>query len=377
MSKIAFVIETLSGGGAERVTAAIANEFCADKRHEIHLITYTHEPEQEYFLDPRIHRHICSPVSGGRIKRLYGRYSFFKKKVKELQPDYVVSLGSPWCIIPLSFAMIGNSTPLILSERNDPQNYPKQKIIRLGRNLAYHQCDGVVFQTEGAKRYFSKSIQKKSMVICNPLTENLPCPHIGERQKKIVNYCRLTPQKNLDLLIDAFSDIAKEFSSYSLYIYGEGTERNHLEAKISHLNLCDRIFMPGYSTKIHDEILDASLFVSSSDYEGISNSMLEAISLGIPTICTDCPPGGARETIDHGINGLLVPVRDRNALAQAMRNVLSDPKLSQSLSAEGIKLREKISVSAIAHKWCAFIEDVAVPKRRNDYASKEKKRQKK
>lgn len=372
MRKIVFVIESLRGGGAERVTAALANELCADTQNEIHLITYVHEPELEYSLDHRIHRHVCRPTSDKRIKRFFERCSVLKKQIIAIRPDCVISLGSPGCIISLTFAMVGSAIPLILSERNDPRNYPKRKLTRVGRSFSYRLCDGIVFQTEGAKNYFSKSIQKKGTVICNPLTEGLPLPYEGNRASKIVNWCRLTPQKNLDLLIDAFSDIAAEFPSHSLYIYGEGAERNHLEEKIALMNMDGRIFLPGYSTRIHEEILDAALFVSSSDYEGISNSMLEALSLGIPTVCTDCPPGGARETIDHGINGLLVPVGDRVAMAEAIRGVLRDPSFAQKLSHEGVGLREKISVSAITQQWVAFMEKVAAPKRRKHHAKKEK-----
>ena len=83
--------------------------------------------------------------------------------------------------------------------------------------------------------------------------------------------------------------------------------------------------------------------------------MLEAIALGIPTVCTDCPAGGARETIENGVNGLLVPVGDRKALANAMRSVLEDPSFADSLGKQGVTLREKISVSAVMKQWMDVI----------------------
>ena len=117
------------------------------------------------------------------------------------------------------------------------------------------------------------------------------------------------------------------------------------------MGLSDRVVLYGHTTNIHQKINNASLFVSSSNYEGISNSMLEAIALGIPSICTDCPAGGAREIIDSEINGILVPVGDRQAMAIAMRKLLNDTSLAESISNEGIKLRETISVSEISKKW--------------------------
>ena len=93
------------------------------------------------------------------------------------------------------------------------------------------------------------------------------------------------------------------------------------------------------------------MFVSSSDYEGLSNSMLEAMAIGLPTVCTDCPVGGARMVIRDGENGLLVPVGDREALAAAMCRVADDRALAETLSQNGRTLREKLSIGVIADEW--------------------------
>jgi glycosyltransferase involved in cell wall biosynthesis len=268
----------------------------------------------------------------------------------------VVSLGAAHVVGLLSLAMMGLRIPLILSERNDPARMPQSKLKRGVRLLSYACCSGVVFQTVGARNFFPKLIRRKSTVICNPITAVLPASFQGERECKIVNFCRLVPQKNLGLLIDAFSDIAQEFPAYTLWIYGEGPERAALEQRIADRGLAGRVMLPGYSSDIYADINSAALFVSSSDYEGISNSMLEAMALGIPSICTDCPPGGAAETIDHGINGLLVPTGDRTAMANAMRTVLNDEVLAKKISHAGMELREKLGVAAIAQQWLCFIQ---------------------
>ena len=352
MKKIVFVIETLSGGGAERVTAALANELCKDSETEIHIIVYLRDVNKEYFIDDRVILHEIGNMTGGtKVKRILRRISAIRNKIKEIDPYSVVSLGSPIIINPLVAALIGLKYPLILSERNDPGQFPKTKLRRVLRFLCYTYSDGLVFQTNEAKEYFPKFIQKKGVVICNPITNKLPESYKGRREPHIVNFCRLTSQKNLDLLIDAFSDICDELDEYSLHIYGEGEEKSRLQDKIQAMGLSDRVILHGYSNNIHETINNASLFVSSSDYEGISNSMLEAIALGIPSICTDCPAGGAREIIDQGINGILVPVNDRLAMANAMKMILNDTSLATDISNEGVKLREKLSVREIAVKW--------------------------
>ena len=351
MKKIVFVIRQLHGGGAERVTAALANELCKNNEYQVHIIMFSRDDKSEYCLDNQVCCHSMGIPPHGRIKAIMYRCSYLRKTIKSIDPYCVISLDGIRSIMLTLISMIGRKRCLVLSERNDPKSHPSSKGLRLLRLFAYSVCAGVVFQTNEAKSFFPRFIQKKSVVICNPITSKLPAPNIGERSTRIVNFCRLVPQKNLDLLIDSFADIVAFFPEYSLHIYGDGEERERLENKIIQMNLQNKILLHGYSTNIYDEINDAALFVSSSNYEGISNSMLEAISLGIPSICTDCPAGGARDVIKAGVNGFLVAVGDKSGLSQMMKNVLSNKELSQTISEGGLKLRGEISVSEISKKW--------------------------
>ena len=357
MKKIVFVIEQLYGGGAERATAALMNEMCRDA--EIHLIeTYHYDTSKDYPTDERIIKHSFTEEKKGRIGTFRKRISFIRRTVSEIKPCCVVSLAGCGTKTLLMMAMMGQKTPVVLSERNDPRRWPESKLLRFLRIIDYKLCSGLVFQTKEAQSYFSRSIARKSIVICNPLAENLPDRFEGERNKKIINCCRLVKQKNLDLLLDAFSDISGEFDDITLEIFGEGPERNRLEEKIRSMHMENRIFLPGYCDHIHVRMRECAMFVSSSDYEGISNSMLEAIALGVPAVCTDCPAGGARETIEDGVNGLLVPVGDREALAEAMKKLLMNPDLAEKMSKNGCKLRDDISVSAIAKKWMDYFDRI-------------------
>lgn len=358
MKKIVFVLEQLYGGGAERVTNALANEICKVPGYEVHILTYRRDPEKEYPGDSRVIRHDLGQTEADPkgFRGILRRTDYLRRTIRRVDPWCVVSLATPKTVVLLTMALSGVKIPLILSERNDPVQFPPQKLVRSLRVWCYHRADGLVFQTCEARDFFDKSIRKKSTVICNPLTGTVPERFDGERRKRIVNFCRFDPQKNLDLLIDAFSDVAGEFPGHILCIYGDGVLRERLTEKIRDLGLEGRISLPGYSSNIYEDIREDALFVSSSDYEGISNSMLEAMAIGVPTVCTDCPAGGARETIRHGENGLLVPVGDRKSLAQAMGRVLSDPGFGEALSREGSRLRHEISAAAIATRWLEFME---------------------
>jgi len=357
VAKIVFVIEQLYGGGAERVTAALMNELC--KESEVHLITtYDYDTENDFPTDERIIKHRFMAKAANRAIKFLKRIIFLRRKISEIDPDCVVSLAGCGTNSLLTTALIGKKYPLILSERNDPARFPRTKIERILRYISYVLCEGLVFQTHEAQSFFGKRICRKSIIICNPVSGNLPPRYEGERERRIVNYCRLNPQKNLELLIDAFADIAAEFPEHTLEIYGDGPERARLENRIAELKLSGRAFLHGYSDNIFEEILKASVFVSSSDYEGISNSMLEAGALGVPAICTACPAGSAREVIKNGVNGILVPTGDRAAMADAMRSLLGDPDMMERISRHGCRLRDEISAAAIAGKWKKYIDEI-------------------
>lgn len=358
MKKIVFVIEQLHGGGAERATAVLMNEMC--KNAEVHLIsTYDHDESKDYLTDERITKHTFVENCKNRVDLFLKRIYFLRKSISMIDPHCVVSLSACGTNTLLTVAMLGKQTPYILSERNDPTYSPQSKLLRILRLLTYSLCNGLVFQTADAQSYFSTKIARKSTVIRNPITEKLYPRYEGRRKNCIINCCRLVSQKNLELLLDAFLDISEEFPTLSLEIWGEGPEREHLQNRILSMGMNERISLPGYSSDIYSHMRECAMFVSSSDYEGISNSMLEAIALGVPTICTDCPAGGARATITDGENGLLVPTGDRRALAEAMRRILLDPELAEQISVNGCKLREEISAARISQQWMQYIDYIA------------------
>lgn len=113
-------------------------------------------------------------------------------------------------------------------------------------------------------------------------------------------------------------------------------------------------FHPAVSD-VHERIKDAYMFVSSSDFEGLSNSMLEAMAMGIPTICTDCPCGGARMVIENGVNGLLTPVGDKDKLSAAMQRVADNSQIAHNIGKEAQKIRSKLSTDIIVGEWRKII----------------------
>ena len=163
--------------------------------------------------------------------------------------------------------------------------------------------------------------------------------------------CRLHPQKNLKMMIDAFAMLEGDYPEYKLVIYGEGVLRQELEDYIGKLNLEGKILLPGFTNNILSEISDCKVYLCSSDYEGISNSMLEAMGMGLPVIATDCPVGGARMMIDNNVNGVLVPVGDSKAMYKEMKRILDDSNFAENLSKHAFEIRNRLPIAKIAEQW--------------------------
>lgn len=361
--KFVFIIERLSQGGAERVTALLANEL-VKRKHSVRLIIL--EPNSnEYLLSEAVNKTYISLTEFNKYEgknkffRIHQRHKKIREAIKADTPDYIISLSMSSTNAALLNLLVNpfRRFKIITSERNDPVNHPKSKLERIIRMLIYTFSDKVIFQTSGAKEYFPNFIQSKSTVIPNPITSDLPSRFEGTREKVIVNFCRLDSQKNIPLLIDAFSLLLKKHPDYRLVIYGEGPIKNELiqySRKVLK-SYSNQISFLGFMKNIHHEILNAGMYVSSSDYEGISNSMLESLAIGLPTVCTDCPSGGARAMIENQKNGLLVPVNNPNELYKAMRLVIENRELANNLSLNATKIRRKLSPNVIADTWIDYI----------------------
>ncbi|EOV9526571.1 glycosyltransferase family 4 protein [Bacillus cytotoxicus] len=355
MRKVMFVIGVLSNGGAERVISILAKEM-SNRGYEVSIVTVFGD-NNNYVTDKRITLYPIKQKYKNKMLRVMKIVRKTRQIIKRQNPDLIISFDATinlYTIISCTFL----PNKLIVSERNDPYQYPGNKGIRRVRDFLYRFCDGFVFQTEDAKKYFSSRIQEKGVVIPNPITSNLPYWNEENSEKTIITASRLNKQKNLPMLINAYSKIKDSFPEYKLKIFGVGELRDELLDQIEQSGLSDKITLPGFSNDIHNEMANSDLFVIPSDYEGISNSMLEALAIGVPVISTDSPIGGAKMFIKNEENGLLIKVGDTDGLVQAMNKVLSDKNFAKHLSYEARKIREDLKLEKIAKNWVEFAQKI-------------------
>lgn len=341
--KVVFVIPNMTGGGTERVISLLANEYVS-RGIEVVIMMFAGD-ESAYILDPRIELLCVSEQSYGnpciQLKRLWKMHKYFC----ENKGCYIFSFSVMGTIFSAA-TMLGCGCTLFVSERNDPRK-GRQGLLR---NIAYNRAVKIAVQTKECVSYFPGFLQKKTVVISNPVDKSLPEPFCGERKKTIVFVGRLHKQKNPELLITAFAEFIKEFPEYELHIYGKGELEEELKQKSKHLNIDNKIIWHGFCADVRKQIVDAGMYILSSDFEGISNSMLEAMAMGIPVIATDCPIGGSAAYINNGVNGILIQVGDKDGLLQAMKRLASDEKFAASISDNGAKVREQYPIQKVADK---------------------------
>ncbi len=288
--------------------------------------------------------------SGNKFVNLLKRFYRLLKFMNKHRDAAVVALSLPSdCFAAILGLFVRNR--VVISERNDPAQYPESKKYRRFRDFCFLLPDVCIFQTEEAMKYFPKIVQKKGHIIPNPINKNIPVFDGIKKEKKIVSAGRLKPQKNYPMLLTAFSKFSRSFPDYTLEIYGDGNQKEALEKLAAELNIEEKVVFNHFCEDIFPKMAEGSMFVMSSNYEGISNSMLEALAIGTPTICTDCPVGGAREMIENNVNGILVPVGDADALCDAMCRVAGDPEFAEMLGNNGKKIREKYPIEKIARQW--------------------------
>ena len=341
-------------GGAERVTSILVNEWAKNDCETRILVTRT-EKISKYPLAQNVEVVSCyEDIKKAKVGQL-AIIRIIRETCKEWKPDVVISFYNDLCALA-SIAILGLHIPLIYSERNDPNRTNQRPIDQVYRKIVENRADKIVFQTKGAQACYPPKVQKKSVVILNPSdTSAFPTHDFSNEKKEIVSVGRLEPQKNQKLLIESFSMLAEELPDYNLVIYGEGSLRKELEAFVESKGLTNRVFLPGAKSGIQNYIKDASLFVLSSDYEGIPNALIEAMAIGLPCVSTDCSPGGARELIESEENGLIVECGNPKMLADAVKRMIVEKKEAKRMGTQARLVRSRVDKCKIADSWLGII----------------------
>lgn len=356
--KITFFIGSVIGGGAEHVVCELASYFC-EQSYDCEILTVT-RTQKQYKIDDKVKLQSLDrngmKIKNGKIRLLAKMWNLFMYLIKSDTDCYVVFL--PETIQAITFFKRFIKVPIILSERNNPKSYSNN--IQRKMCNCFKKADGIVFQTNNARDYYRKYINELplSTIIPNAILVDLPNRNISADEKTIVSVGRFNKQKNFELLINAFAIFFKKYNNYTLILYGEGELKKDYEKIINDLNVSKHVKLPGYIPDVAREICDASMFVMSSDFEGIPNALIEAMAIGIPSITTDFDGGAARLLIENRKNGLVVPKNDVTKLVEAMIELAEKPEFANEIGENAKDIRERLSKKTVFPQWLDFIEKV-------------------
>jgi N-acetylgalactosamine-N,N'-diacetylbacillosaminyl-diphospho-undecaprenol 4-alpha-N-acetylgalactosaminyltransferase len=337
--QVMFMINSLAGGGAERVMCTLLRASQAEQR-DFRIVLLLLDRQEIAYEVPR----------GIEVQQLDCRSSLIRsiwsvfQALRRARPDVTVSFLTRANIANVVAASLLR-IPAIISERVNTSSHLggglSGAVARWIVRMTYPRARKVIAVSQGVADDVQASFgvaRDRTIVIPNPIdfdairAQAEQGEALALQAPYVVAMGRLMPNKNLAMLIEAF---ARSGIGGTLLILGEGPERAGLEKRVAELGLQGRVIMPGFIDHPFATLRRASLYVSPSNAEGFPNALLEAMSVGLPVISTNCPSGPsevlaelAREQVKEGVSfgphGILVAPNDPDAMAEALR-AMEDP----------------------------------------------------
>jgi glycosyltransferase involved in cell wall biosynthesis len=370
--KLLFLIHSLASGGAERVTASLANHW-AGAGYDVTIVTIEGAGLDHYTLAPSVRRVALGLASNspGSLAALNGnlkRVRAVRRVLRQEKPDVAIAMMTQANIV-LAIASRGLGVRTIGSERTHPAQMPVGRIWNALRRFWYGRLDAMVALAGETRDWLFRHTSARNIaVIANPVPWPFPrqeplLPVWGggaTGRRLLLAVGRLSEEKGFRTLIACFAALAHVHPAWDLVILGKGAQRTELEAMIRMHGLDARVQLPGVAGNVGDWYAAADLFVMASRFEGFPNTLAEAMSHGIPAVSFDCDTG-PRDIIRHGVDGLLVAPEDAASMEQALDRLMKDDKLRAQFAGRASEARERFSPNTAIAKWERLFEQVQRP----------------
>lgn len=375
--KIAYCINSISHvGGIERVTIAKANALAAIPGNEV-WIAYTDinpsRPGPALALDSRVRTidlgiRYYADDRRGLLWRLRGNTLLRRRHRKALQralasiaPDIVVSVGHSEKYFLPSLHLPGR--PAFVRELHFSHDYRRRNarglvsrmIARANDFYDYRlqmpRYDAVAVLTqEDMDAFWSRlPMAARTHVIPNPVTSSTAC-RADMSQKEVITVGRLSYPKNHASLLRAWSKVVERNPDWHLTICGGGELEADLRTQIAETHLDRHVTLAGNVDNVLARMAKASIFAFSSRFEGMPLVLIEAASVGLPSVAYACQYG-PRDIISDGHTGLLVPTGDEDALAGALCRLIDSPDERRRMGEAAVVTARRYAPDAIARQW--------------------------
>lgn len=365
--RVLIFIHSLHGGGAERVAADLSAHW-ADSGCQVMLVTQADASDDAYTLHPHVQRRILNTAGeGGGLRGMWAnvrRVRALRACLREFAPDIVLGMMTTASVLAV-LAATGLPCRVIATEHTHPPSQTLSGLWQRLRRWTYPRASRVVALTRGTADWLDQHVPGCQLsVIPNPVhwplarAQPIVEPGQADGRRCLLAVGRLHPDKGFDLLVQAYACIAHAHPDWDLIILGEGDERQRLQAQIDGAHLSHRISMPGRVGNVGDWYASADIYVLSSRFEGLSNTLLESLASGLPAVCFDCDTG-PREVVRDGIDGVLVrPNGDVQAMATALSACMHDEPARQAMAQRAIDARERFSAQRVLGLWQQLFDDV-------------------
>lgn len=357
--RVALVITALGCGGAERQLAHLA-AFLGQRGHAVKVFVL-HGGERFYPVPPAVE---LVPFPGDGVTPLgrgWRRWRWLRRALSAWPAQVVVSFIEVANVFALLAAP--RHLPVIVSERTDPRWHRPPRTFRVLRRVFYPRAARLVVQSEELRHWAGLHVARERVVVLpNPV---FPAPPVrpGEAGPQLVGGGRLSREKGFDLLLETFTQLGPRFPQWQLVIYGEGEQRGELEAQVRRRGLVGRVRLPGVVRDPAAHLRQGDIFVLPSRYEGFPNALAEAMAAGVAVVACDCP-SGPRQLIRHGVDGLLVPPGDPEALAAALQRLMANPQERQRLAARAPEVVRRFPAEEILATWEQLCSEVVTERSR-------------
>lgn len=365
---VGFFIPTMNLGGAQQVTVTIANGLAA-RGYTVDLVLANGTgPLLDRVDDAVTVVDLATPSVPGL--GILASVPALRRYLRRQRPDFLfAAMMNANVVTVITDAVAGVDTRVVLTEHNTFGVRPGLRD-RLTAGLAsvlYPRADHVVGVSKGVADsvvegtnvandrvsvlYNPIDVEAIRAAAAEPLDDEAASLMDGD---VVFTVGRLEAAKDHEMLLRAFARVHEERPWVRLVVGGSGSRREELEAFATELGLDDVVTFVGYVDNAYAYMAAASVFALSSKHEGLPTVLLEALACETPIVSTDCP-SGPREILADGRYGMLVPVGDDAAFADALVETLDAPAPAAALRARA----EDFSVDAVISEYETFIGRIA------------------
>lgn len=295
-----------------------------------------------------------------------------KKVLDEIHPDVVVSVGlSEKYMLP---SICGRDVDCVsIREVHSIKNYRRLHALSFFDKVSAWWADMYDYNYQIKKYDQVVVLTHEDYELnwnCNPRISVIPNPVTFRNDvssylnsKKIISIGRLTLPKNFSSLIRVFRYVVNKHPDWFLEIYGEGPQRRELQGLIENSNLTNNVYLKGYTSQVKEKMLEASLFVMSSKFEGFGLVLIEAMQRGLPCVSYACPCG-PKDIITDGKDGFLVPLNDEKTMAEKICFLIEHPDVRAEMGKAALLKAEKYSIDKIVPMWMDLFNRLLEEKRK-------------